>query len=71
MVLDSIYRVLEGGSVKRERKDVLLMHASISAVFSLSPFLPLFFFLFLFYYSVFLPILSVGSFSYLRLPLPF
>ena len=49
MVLDSIYRVLEGGSVKRERKDVLLMHASISAVFSLSPFLPLFFF---FFYSI-------------------
>ena len=35
MVLDSIYRVSGGGSVKRERKGGLLMHTFIFAVSSL------------------------------------
>jgi len=46
MVLNLIFRVLEGGSVERERKDDLLMHASISTVFSLFPFFFTTFFLF-------------------------
>ena len=69
MVLDSIYRVLEGWSVKREKKDGLLMYASISEVFSL--FLFYHFLSFLFYYSlVFLPILSMGSSPLLRATFP-
>ena len=52
MVLNLIFRVLEGGSVKKERKYDLLMHISISVMFSL--FLFYYHFLsFLFFYSLF------------------
>ena len=68
MVLDSIYRVPKGGSVKKERKDGLLMHASIFAVFSLFFFYH--FLSILFYYSQFfflssLWVLPFSSYGYL------
>ena len=71
MVLNLTFRVLEGGSIKRERKDGLLMHGSISAMFSL--FLFYYHFLsFLFFYSLFFFISSpVGSsFSLLKATSP-
>ena len=64
MVLNLIFRVLEGGSVKRERKDGLLMHASISAMFSLFPFFLLLSFFSILLLFVFLPILPFGFFLF-------
>ena len=71
MVLNLIFRVLEGGSVKRERKDGLLMHASISAMFSLFPFF-YYFLSFLFFYSLFFFLSSPldSSFSLLKATFP-
>ena len=71
MVLDSIYRVSRGGSVKRERKDGLLLHASIFCRVFFLHYLPLSFF-FVLLLEVFLPIFSMDSSSpYLGLPLSF
>ena len=64
MVLNLIFRVLEGRSVKRERKDGLLMHASISAMFSLFPFFLLLSFFSILLLFVFLPILPFGFFLF-------
>ena len=69
--MDSIYRVSRGGCVKRERKDGLLMHASIFCRVFFLQYLPLSFF-FVLLLEVFLPIFSMDSSSpYLGLPLCF
>ena len=52
MTLDSIYRISGGGSVKKERKGGLLMHASIFCRFFSLPYLILSF-LFVLLLSVF------------------